>query len=288
MIGRYRRDRPTRRRQLLSFRPLMRLPVGLVSMAETNLITIVHTSSGMCLTTKQFENWQATEAAFADYKASIGPFEADDLLEYLRIEYPGDAPFCSDDVRGLLARPNAYTWAFQEARPDGKGLKLGTAAGDSLRLAIDGFQFPDAEDHRKRFSWYVVEGSASAGDVTWGFNWQALTCSAAPLICAWLFALADWVGDGERDAVAPSPPWLIEPNLQFTAVDWVNGRAEITVELNTEFLPPDLRAGRRRSINPIVLRLHATAEDLRQAAIDFAASIALHSVATSASMPVSN
>ena len=196
-------------------------------MAETNLFTIVHTSSGVCLTTKRFQDWQSTQEAFADYKASLGPFEADDLLEYLRIEYPDDAPFCADDVRVLFERPDAYTWAFQAAHLDGSGLKLGTADGDSLRLAVDGLQFPDAEDQRKRFSWYTIEGSASAGDETWSFSWQAITCSDAPLICAWFFALADWVGNGERDAVAPSPPWLIEPNLQFTAVDWVNGRGRL-------------------------------------------------------------
>lgn len=259
--------------------------VVFMSMTEGNLITIVHTSSGMCLTTRRFENWQATQAAFADYQASVGPFGADDLLEHLRIEYPVDTPFSLSEVRSLLDRPNAYSWAFPDSPPRGEGLKLGSTTGDSLRLAIYGLQFPEAEDPDKRFSWYMVDGSASTGAETWDFDFPALTCSDAPLICGWLFALSDWVEGGHRDAAAPAPPWLIEPNLKFTNTSWTNGRAQITVELNLEFQPPD-RRGRGQFSNPSVLNLQATAEDLRRAAIDFASSIAQHPVATGASRPV--
>ena len=40
---------------------------------EAHPITIVHTESGMCLTTVAFSDWREIQAAFDDYKTSLGP-----------------------------------------------------------------------------------------------------------------------------------------------------------------------------------------------------------------------
>lgn len=37
-------------------------------------ITIVHTRSGMCLTTVTFSSWREVSDAFDDYVASLGPY----------------------------------------------------------------------------------------------------------------------------------------------------------------------------------------------------------------------
>jgi hypothetical protein len=152
-------------------------------------------------------------------------------------------------------------------------------------LAIDGFQFPDHDDPRIRDSWYMVEGEATLDGQAWDFRWQALTCDTPPLLVGWLLRLEEWLSTGD-DNDPPRPPWLIEPNLQFPLVRVVNGRAEISIELNLEFLPPDRRNGRRGTGNPAVLTLRATAEELQQAAIDFAATIAEYPVNPAASKVV--
>ena len=251
---------------------------------EAHPITIVHTESGMCLTTVAFSDWRQVQSTFDDYKTSLGPYEVDELVEYLGIEYPTRPPFDAWDVRGIAGRADAYSWAPSADLPTGPGLTLGSTRGDSLRLAIDGFQFPDHDDPRRRDSWYIVEGEATLDGQAWDFRWQALTCDTAPLLAGWLLRVSEWLTTGSADD-PPKPPWLIEPNLQFPRVRAVNGRAEISVELNLEFLPPDRRDGRRGAGNPVVLRLRATAEELKQAAIDFAATIAQYPVSPAASRP---
>lgn len=251
-------------------------------MKTSEAITIVHTEHGMCLTSREFDSWRDVQGAFEDYKASLGPFAIDELVEYLRIEYR-DAPFDLWAVRGLASRPGTCSWALTESRPIGDGLTLGSTDGDSLRLAIDGFQFPDAEDLNKRFSWYFVDGNATQSGRSWQFRWQALTCSTAPLICGWLFDLANWVERGPS-AEPPDAPWLVEPNVQFTNVEWEHGRALITVELSQEFSPPANRA--QPADKHAVLRIRSTAEELRSSAIDFAATIARFPIAPGPSRPV--
>lgn len=221
---------------------------------------------------------------FEDYKASSGPYEPDELLGYLQAEYPNRPPFGRFDVLGLAHRTDAYSWAKREL-PEGDGLKLGTLDGESFRLAVDGFQFPDAAEPEKRFSWYVVEGSATSDGQAWDFVWQALTCDTAQLICGWLFEVACWVELGQG-VESPSPPWLVEPNLQFPDVSWENGRALLTIELDLEFRHPSVRRGRIGAGNPHTLRIRATAEELRNAAVDFSATIARYPIPSGPSRPI--
>ncbi len=160
-----------------------------------------------------------------------------------------------------------------DQRPSGDGFKLGLIMGDSLRLAIVGYQFPEAEDLLRKYSWYLVEGDATVGGSGWGFRWQALTCDKAPAIAEWLRAVAKWAVS-ETDPEAPKAPWLIEPNVQFPAVRREDDLVVLTVELDLEFLPPDRRRGRVGAGNPVVLELRATPDELIQAATDFDATIA--------------
>ncbi len=248
-------------------------------------VTVVHTSSGMCLTTAVYSHWREVQDAFEDYKASLGPYEVDDLIEYLGIEYPTNPPFEAQDVRRLAREPGAYIWAVTADPPEGPGLCLGMVTGDSLRLAIAGRQFPDADDRDQRDSWYQVEGGASIAGRSWTFAWPALTCDVAPHIVRWLLDTAHWLRRQPESAVGPPPPWLVEPCLQFGSPERVNGRSEIAVELDLEFLPPERRATASVAGKPECLRLRATVEELEQAAIDFAATVAPFSVEPSASWP---
>jgi len=219
----------------------------------------------MCLTTTSYADKQQ--------------LQDDDLIEYLAIEYPSNAPFDKWDVLGISTERDACSWAPTAQLPLGSGLRLGSTGGDSLRLGIEGLQFADHDDPRRRNSWYLVEGAATQAGHPWEFSWQALTGSAPPLIVAWLLQLADWVATNDRGA-RPEPPWLVEPNLQFRAARVEQGRAVIVVELGHEFANPQGDGA------PTLLTVHTTVEELRQAAIDFAASVANHPTDPVASRPV--
>jgi hypothetical protein len=67
------------------------------------------------------------------------------------------------------------------------------ASGNDFELHIVGYQFPDAEDPQKRFSWNMVEGSATSEEEHWNFRWQALACHEPPRLVRWLLDVAEWV-----------------------------------------------------------------------------------------------
>lgn len=158
-------------------------------------------------------------------------------------------------------------------RPVGGGLKLGDVSGDSLRLAVVGYQFQNAEDLRKRYSWHEVEGEATVAGSAWSFRSAALTCDTSPLLSEWFRSVAMWVSSG-LEAEKPKAPWLIEPNLQFPEVRREGDVAVLTVELDLEFLSPERRRGRVGAGNPVGLEILTTPRELVQAATDFDATIA--------------
>jgi hypothetical protein len=162
--------------------------------------------------------------------------------------------------------------AGEDDHADRPGFALGAAGGDQLQLGIVGYQFPDASDPRKRYSWYVLGGSATASGQSWEFQWQALTCDDAPLISDWFRQLASWASE-PAGVSAPDAPWLIEPNLQFRSPSKRAGLVQLVVELDLEFLPPERRSGRAGAGRPEVLTLMVTPDELMDAADDFEATI---------------
>jgi hypothetical protein len=139
--------------------------------------------------------------------------------------------------------------------------------GDAIELTIAGYQFPDAEDPRERFSWHMVVGRAACPRGVWEFRYPALTSDESTRISPWL----------RRVAAASELPALtfVEPNLSFALVELGTGSAAtIEVGLDLEFRPPwdaSNRAG-----NPFVLSLHVGADQIMEAAADWAAQVALY------------
>jgi|GEM_PF-2489542 len=128
--------------------------------------------------------------------------------------------------------------------------------GDSLWLRISGYQFPDAGDPRKRYSWHMVSGEARCAEGSWDFEWQALRCDETPRLSAWLRAAASNEG--------LTPLTFVEPNLGFRlAGDAPVGHA-LEVDLDLEFLPPWNRHG--EAGDPTTLRIATGSEGLRAAA----------------------
>jgi hypothetical protein len=71
-------------------------------------------------------------------------------------------------------------------------LLRGTTA-DTLRLNLDGYQFPKATDPSQRYSWHIVTGRVECRYGEWDFRWQALTYDESANVSAWLRVVADWL-----------------------------------------------------------------------------------------------
>ncbi|WP_295696915.1 hypothetical protein [Lapillicoccus sp.] len=142
-------------------------------------------------------------------------------------------------------------------------MKLEGANGNGLELSVVGYQFPDAEDPRMRYSWHVVRGTATQGDVSWPFKWPALWCSESPLLGHWLRDLAADLLEG-RESAARYPPRLefTEPNLAFSFAA-VDGAVLVRVELDLEF---HRDRAHWRAGDPYVLDLEVSRAQLTAAA----------------------
>ncbi|HEV7758857.1 MAG TPA: hypothetical protein VGO78_07705 [Acidimicrobiales bacterium] len=178
-------------------------------------------------------------------------------------------------------------------------MRLAGAGGDELELSIVGYQFPEADDPRQRFSWHVVEGRAVAGHERWSFRWPALTCDESPRLAAWLRVVAAGAdadtdtnrADGDTGAPRPGTLTFTEPNLSFAVLAQGHGPVTLRVGLDLEFRPPSTTAtgattgttatgvtsgakGARGAGRPTLLHLDLRPDDLRRAAHDLDADIA--------------
>lgn len=130
-----------------------------------------------------------------------------------------------------------------------------------LTIQVTGYQFPDAPDPAKRFSWHMVGGEVQCQDGSWRFHWQALTCAESPRVSAWLTDVADAV---TRQRALPGPLRFLEPNLEFRAFAADEGRVQVLVSFDLEFQPPWHQ--RHGAADPFTLSFTAHEEHLRQAA----------------------
>lgn len=132
---------------------------------------------------------------------------------------------------------------------------------NQLTIQVIGYQFPDAVDPAKRFSWHMVGGDARCRDGGWSFRWQALTCDESPLVSAWLRESA---AAAEGQHAVPGPLRFLEPDLAFQAMPADTGRIKILVSFDLEFQPPWHR--RHRAGDPFTLSFAMASENLRLAA----------------------
>lgn len=109
-------------------------------------------------------------------------------------------------------------------------MRLIDEAGYGVELRVTGYQFPDAEDPGQRYSWHMVEGTASCPAGTWTFRYPALTCDESPLVASWL---RDVARGGRPAALA-----FTEPNLAMSVTGHRPGGATLEIALDLEFSPP--------------------------------------------------
>lgn len=130
-----------------------------------------------------------------------------------------------------------------------------------LMIRVTGYQFPDALDPARRFSWHMVGGEVRCQEGSWRFHWQALTCDESPRVSAWLRQAA---GSVTQRRELPGPLQFLEPNLSFRAFPPDEDMAQIQVSLDLEFQPPWHR--RRDAGDPFALSFAIDEVQLRRAA----------------------
>jgi hypothetical protein len=66
------------------------------------LLQIIYTETAMFLSKKAYPCWRDIQDEFSDYKASLGPWEADAVTEYLQNDYSDLAPPAATQIAELL------------------------------------------------------------------------------------------------------------------------------------------------------------------------------------------
>ena len=64
---------------------------------------IIYTETEMLLSKESFPTWREIQDRYAEYKASLGPWEHDAVIDYLTFDYPGLEPSAATQVGALLA-----------------------------------------------------------------------------------------------------------------------------------------------------------------------------------------
>jgi hypothetical protein len=135
-------------------------------------------------------------------------------------------------------------------------VRLVDGDGHVLEIGVTGYQFPDAADPGKRFSWHMVEGVGYAPTGHWQFGYPALTCDETPRVSAWLRGAAM---SGDQPGLA-----FAEPNLAFRIASRFPDQVTLNIELDLEFAPPWER--RRNAGDPFILAVRIYRQGLLAAA----------------------
>lgn len=69
---------------------------------------IVYTEDEMLLLKRSDLSWSELQALIPGYKASLGPWDQDEVVEYLGDEYPGLEPAASEQVDSFV-QSHAFT-----------------------------------------------------------------------------------------------------------------------------------------------------------------------------------
>jgi hypothetical protein len=68
----------------------------------TMLVHIIYTEAAVFLSKKGYPSWRDIQGEFPDYKASLGPWKADAVTEYLQGDYSDLVPPAATQVAELL------------------------------------------------------------------------------------------------------------------------------------------------------------------------------------------
>lgn len=69
-------------------------------------ITIIYLDDDMLISKKKYEVWREIQDEYENYKASLGPWSGEEIIEYLGEEYPDLNPVAEIQVSNLLNASN--------------------------------------------------------------------------------------------------------------------------------------------------------------------------------------
>lgn len=67
-------------------------------LGEKVKLHIIYTQSNMLLSKKAYRSWLEIQNEYESYKASLGPWEVDQIVEYLAEEYPDLQPLAMEQI----------------------------------------------------------------------------------------------------------------------------------------------------------------------------------------------
>lgn len=67
------------------------------------MLHIIYNGTQVLLSKRHWSSWREIQSAFADYKASLGPWSSADITHFLEDEYSDLEPSAGEQVRGLEA-----------------------------------------------------------------------------------------------------------------------------------------------------------------------------------------
>jgi len=96
---------------------LQRLEAGTVpdQMPATLRLVIIHTASGMYLSRRADLSWREFQSLWPDFQTSLGPWNAEAIIDYLDQEYPDLRPSARLQVQALrCASEDALRLSFRD------------------------------------------------------------------------------------------------------------------------------------------------------------------------------
>ncbi len=68
-------------------------------------LCIIYTEDNIRLSKKRYGSWREIQDEYADYKTSLGPWEDEEVIEFLVDEYPSLEPSAQKQVSALVTGP---------------------------------------------------------------------------------------------------------------------------------------------------------------------------------------
>lgn len=78
-------------------------------MCKSMQITIINLEDDILISKENYESWRQIQDEYETYKASLGPWIAEEVIEYLSDEYTNLDPSAEIQVRRFLQDPQK-TW----------------------------------------------------------------------------------------------------------------------------------------------------------------------------------
>jgi len=79
---------------------------------------IIYTETDMLLSKRRYASWRDIQDEYQSFKTSLGPWEQDEIAEYLAAEYPDLSPSAQEQIAALLSASNeTIELTFRGQRP---------------------------------------------------------------------------------------------------------------------------------------------------------------------------